>query len=170
MPHLYLIDLETFRMPRIHIVCWTMFLTYSVPSCWLCLCSFRKINSPCDVSDVVIGCFELKFNGLLPVLFLARISPSLSKVGDNCRILQLFGISFSALRDFSSSPNCSRCSNLKMIAFNFSLSSTLTTIVAGFCLLSYRCTYVSVFTIQLMLRIRAHWIAALFFSLYYEGW
>ena len=80
--------------------------------------------------------------------------------GENCRILLPFAISFSALRDFISSPNCSRCSNLKIVAFAFPLSSMLTMSVAGLCLLKARCTYATVFTSLLKLLNRSHWITA----------
>ena len=71
-------------------------------------------------------------------------------------ILLPFGISFSALRDLISSPNCSCCSSLKIVAFAFSLSSTLTLTVAGLCLFNARCTYSTVFTSLLKLLNRSH--------------
>ena len=52
LTHLFLFDLKAFRMPRIRILCWTMFLTSSVHSCWLSLCSFRENSSTHDVSNV----------------------------------------------------------------------------------------------------------------------
>ena len=80
--NLFLIDLKALRMPRIHIFCWTMFLTCSVPSCWLSLCSFPKNNSTAWCFQCSkIGCFALKSNWLLPILSLARISPSSSRKG-----------------------------------------------------------------------------------------
>ena len=152
-------------MPKIHIFCWTMFLTCSVPSCWLSLCSFRKNNSTAWCFQCSkIGCFALKSNWLLPILPLARISPSSSRNGENCRILLPFGISFSALRDFISSPNCSCCSSLKIVAFAFPLSSMLTMSVAGLCLLYVHRTYATAFTSLLKLLNRSHWITAFFSS------
>ena len=100
----------------------------------------------------------------MPILPLAQISPFSSRKGANCRILLLFGISFSAFRDFISSPNCSCCSSLKIVAFTFSLSSLLTTSVAVLCLFYARCTYATVFTSLLNLLNRSHWITAFFSS------
>ena len=163
--HLFLIDLKACRMPRNHIICWTMFLTGSVPWCWLSLCSFRRNNSTawCFLCSN-IGCFALKSTRFLPILPLARMSPSSSRKDANCRILPPFGFSFSAFRDFISSPNCSRCSNLKILAFAFSLSTMLATSVAGLCFFIAFCTYVTVFTFLLKLLNCSHWITAFFSS------
>ena len=62
----------------------------------------------------------------------------------------------SAFRDFISSPNCSCCSNLQIVAFAFSLSSMLTASVAGLCLFNARCTYATVVTSLLKLLNRSH--------------
>ena len=97
--HLILIDRKAFRKPRIHIFCWTMFLTRSVPSCCLFLWSFCKNNSTAWCFQCSnIGCFALKSKWLLPILLLTRLSPSSSWKGKICRILLLFGVSFSTLR------------------------------------------------------------------------
>ena len=113
-----------------------------------------------------MGCFALKSIWLLPILNLATINPSSSRKGENCMILLPFGISFSASRDFISSPNCSCCSSLKIVAFAFSLSPMLTTSVAGLCLFNDRCTYGTVFTSLLKLLNRSHWITAFFSSVF----
>ena len=112
----------------------TMFVTCSVPSWRLFLCSLRKYNSStwrfhCTSNK----CFVSKFNCLLPILPWARLSPCWSINGENWGILLFFGISFSALRDFISSANCSGCNSLKMRAYVISLSSTLSFFVAGLC-------------------------------------
>ena len=100
----------------------TYLLTCSALSLWFSLCKFCKINSTAWCFQCSnIGCFELKFNWFLHIITLARISPSSSKKDENSGVSLLFGISFSAFRDFFSSPNCSSCSNLEMIAFAFSL-------------------------------------------------
>ena len=94
LTHLFLIDLKEFRMSSMHIFCWTIFLTCSMPSCWLSLCSFRKNNSTAWCFQCSkIRCFALKSSWLLPILPLARISSSLSRNSENCRILLPFGIS-----------------------------------------------------------------------------
>ena len=93
---------------------------------------------------------------IFPILPLAQVIPSSSRKGKNCRILLPFGISFSALSDFISSTNCSCFSSLKIVAFAFSLSSMLTTSVAGYCLFNARCTYATVFTSLLKLLNRSH--------------
>ena len=148
-----------------------MFLTCSVPLCWLFLCSFSKNNSTAWCFQFSnLGCFALKFKWLLPIQPLARISPSSSRKGENCRISLPFGISLSTLRDFISSSNCYCCSNLNVIAFAFSFSSTLTKIVAGLYLLDARCTYAIVFTSLLKWLNRFHWITAFFISLCHENW
>ena len=84
-------------------------------------------------------CIEVQL--LSPILLLARISPCSTKKVENSKSLLPFGVSFPAFRDFISSLECSRYSNLKMIAIAFSLLSTLTMIVAVICLLNARCTY-----------------------------
>ena len=119
-------DLKAFRMPRFYIFCWTMFLTCSVPSCWLSLCSFCKNYSTAWCFQCShIWCFALKSNWLLPILPLARLSPSSSRKGENCRILLPFGISFSVSRDTISSPTCSVVVTWKCLPLLF-LSPMLT--------------------------------------------
>ena len=53
-----LIFLNAFRNPIIQNSCWRMFLTYSVPSCWLSRCAFsnRSCTTGCFAVDN-IGCF-----------------------------------------------------------------------------------------------------------------
>ena len=106
----------------------------------------------------------IKVQLILPIRPLAQISPSPSRNGENCRVLLPFGVAFSALRDFISSPNRSCCSSLKIVAFALSLSSMLTTSVAGLCLFNARCTYATAFTSLLKLLNRSRWITAFFSS------
>ena len=102
-----------------------------------------------------------------PILLLAQISPCSNKKGENCKILLPFGVSILALRDFISSLECSRYSNLKMIAIAFSLLSTLNMILAGICLLNARCTFTTVFTSVLKLLNRSRFV---FVNLYHGDW
>ena len=87
----FFIDLKAVRMPRIQKFCWTIFLTYSVPSWWLLLFSFRKnisttLCSHCNNT----GCLVSKLNWLLPILTWLRINPCWSMNGDNCRVCCFF--------------------------------------------------------------------------------
>ena len=146
-----------------------MFLTCSVPSCWLSLNSLSKNNSTAWCFKCSrIGCFALKSNWFLPILPLARISPSSSRKGDNCSIFLPFGICFSTFRGFISSPNYSRCSNLNAFAFSFFNAD-------------YKCFWFACDQCSLYVYHCIHWSPKVaesfllnnsfdFFSLYHEDW
>ena len=121
-------------------------------------CSFvhfaRKIW-PVEVSSIAL--WDALHRIPVDFLSLARKSCSWSRKGKNYRIFEFL---FQLLEIFISSPNCFCCSNLKMIAFAFSLSSTLTTSVAGLYLLNALFAFATVFTSLLMLPNRFHLIRA----------
>ena len=66
--HLLLVGLRAFRMPRMLIFSWIMFLTCPVPSLWLFLCSFSMNNSTAWCFQLCnIGNLSLKFNLHCPI-------------------------------------------------------------------------------------------------------
>ena len=95
-----------------------MFLTCSVPSHWLSLCSLCKNNSTtwCYLcSNIGSSALKSKSKKFLLLVPAAWIMPSSSRKDGICKIVLLFEF-FSAFRDFSSSRNCS---NLKILLLLF---------------------------------------------------
>ena len=99
--HLDLIFLSAFLNPMIQYSCWSMFLTYSVPSCRLSRCAFSNRGLPQDVSRLTMLSVLPCNQGLNASVDLSLITPSFSMKGDYLAISLLFAIEIGTFGKFS---------------------------------------------------------------------
>ena len=107
VPLLMFIDRKAVFEPCIHIFCWRMFITCSVPSCSWLFCWFWMINSTARFFQCSnVECFALKSIFALKSFLFCAIDPNKSlfiRKNENCRIFLLFGFSFSIFKIWVSS-------------------------------------------------------------------
>ena len=103
-----LIFLKAFLNPMIQLFCWSLFLTYSVPSCRLSRCIFanRICTTGCFAVNN-IGCFAVKSRFEYRSRPFTLIVPSSSMKGDSLAMFNvlevslLFAINFETFGKFS---------------------------------------------------------------------